>query len=158
MRWDKKELLLIFEIKKGKQKKIASLKSLLFRKRKGEPTEISFVDLLKVIVQNRRSKEKNAFSFLNKKSRFQVLIQVALGAGDAYYTGMLCGWAAALGSSLCAAFSRKKKNFRISVKPEFNRQSFSLHADCIIAIKPANIILGYFIYKNKARRQKNASD
>lgn len=155
---DKKEFLVIYQIKNGNEKKIASLKSILLKNHKGEATDISIIDAARIIFQNREPKKKNVFSYLNKKSSFDVQLQVSLGVGDAYYTALLCGWLAAIGGSFCAVYSQNKKLFRFSVKPEFNRLSFSLQSDCIITITPANIILGYFIYKIKTRGKKHASD
>ena len=156
---DKKEFLVLYWLKAGKEKKIASLQSVILKKNKDEATDISIVDLFKIILQNRRNRDKeSAFSYLNKKSRFDVNIQIALGVGDAYYTALLCGWLIAIGGSFCTVYTKKKRQFQISVSPEFNRLSFSLHLDCIIAITPANIILGYFIYKIRKRGKKHASD
>ncbi len=155
---DKKEFLVLYQIKAGKEKKIASLKSVLLKKDKDEATDISIVDLFKIILQNRRDRKESAFSYLNKKSRFNVNTEVALGVGDAYYTALLCGLLAAVGGSFCAAYKEKKRQFRISVGPVYNQLSFSLHLDCIITITPANIILGYFIYKIRTRGKENASD
>ncbi len=150
--------LALYELKKKEEKKVTTLRKLL-AKDKGEASEVSLVNLLKIVGQNRREgKERKAFSYLNKKSRFDVGIMAAIGIGDAYYTALLCGWVAAVGNAFCAAYTRGNKHFRISVKPEFNRLSFSLQTNCIIAITLANIILGYFIYKMKTRGKENASN
>jgi hypothetical protein len=126
---------------------------------KAEPTGISIIDILRITLQSRRSrKDENPFSFLNIKSRFDLRAGVVLGVGDVYYTALLCGWIAAAGSGLCAALTRKSKSYHITVSPSYNKRFFSLKANCIIAITPANIIIGYFIYKIKIRGKKHASD
>ena len=159
LRWDKQECIVIYRIKKGEKKRIASLKSLLLKKQKDVPEDISCIKALRITMQNRQKrKDVNALAYLNKKSRVRAQVRISIGAGDAYNTALLCGWAAALGGSLCAAFTKNNKYYHIAVKPEFNRLLFSLRADCIIAITPANIILGYIIYKIRARRNQHASD
>ena len=155
---ESKEFLVLFQLLDGKEKRIASLKSIILKKDKDKATEISIVDLFKIVVQNRKDKKDSAFAYLNKKSRFDVQIQISLGVGDAYYTALLCGMLVAIGGSVCAVYSQEKKQFRISVQPEFNQLKFSLQTDCIIAITPANIIIGYFIYKIRTRGKEHASD
>ena len=155
---DRKEFLVFYQLKDGEEKRIDSLKHIILKKDKDEATNISIVDLIKIIMQNRKSKKESAFAYLNKKSTFDVRIRVSLGVGDAYYTALLCGLLAAIGGSFCAVYTQKKKQFHFSVNPTFNQLSFSLQADCIIAITPANIILGYFIYKIRTRGKKHASD
>lgn len=155
---DRKEFLMLYQLKNGEEKKIDSLKHIILKNGKGEATDISIVDLIKIVFQNRRNKKDSAFAYLNQKSTFDVRIQFSLGVGDAYYTALLCGWLVAIGSAFCAVYTQANKQFHISVSPEFNRLSFSLQSDCIIAITPANIIIGYFIYKKRTRGKKNASD
>ncbi len=155
---DKTDFFALYRSAHGKEKRIASLKSIIFKNQKEQVTDISLINLIKLAIQNRGKKRESLFYYLNKRSRIRADIAVELGAGDAYYTALLCGLAVSVGSALCAVYSTEKKNFKMSVKPLFNKRSFSVHADCIITITPANIIIGYIIYKIKARGKENASD
>ena len=157
IRRDRKDFLALWRLRKETEKKVNTLRAVLLGK--GKHTEAPLVEVIKIAIQkNRKRTEKSLFEYLYKRIRFNASFFVTMGAGHAYYTALLCGWTAAVGGSLCAAYTRKKKRFSVSVKPEFNRLRFSLHADCIIAMIPANIILGYFIYKIRSRSKKNASD
>jgi hypothetical protein len=157
IRRDRKELYALYELKKDQEKKLASVRTLIAGKK--APTGIRLIDILWFRLKNRRSlKAARPFSYLYKKSRLDLRAEVIVGIGDVFDTALLCGWLAAAGRGLCAAFSRRNKTFRITVSPSYNKRFFSLRANCIIAISPANIIIGYFIYKIKIRGKKHASD
>ncbi len=156
---DKEDYFVIYKLTKGEKKRIASLKSIIYKRDETAATEATIANMIKIVIQNQKDRDKKgAYSYLNKKSRIDARFLITAGTGEAYYTALLCGWIVTIGGSICAVYTRGTKNFRISVKPEFNKRIFSLHADCIIAITPANIILGYIIYKIRTRGKKHASD
>jgi Protein of unknown function (DUF2953). len=152
---EKGELFVLYQLSRKGEKRVISFSD-IFRK-KEKVAGITVADTYKMIAPHYHRKN-NAFYYLNRKVHFDTNIKIALGVGDAYVTALLCGLVIAIGGSLCAVYSQNTKRFKISVKPEFSRQLFSVHADCIIAITPANIILGYIIYKIRTRGKKHASD
>ena len=56
--WNKQECIVIYRIKKGEKKRIASLKSLLLKKQKDVPEDISCIKALRITMQNRQKTKR----------------------------------------------------------------------------------------------------
>jgi hypothetical protein len=62
-------------------------------------------------------------------------------------------------SALDAIIKNNHHSVRVQVKPLFSKQYFSIDVKGIMALSPANIILGYILYqKNKEAVKKYASN
>ncbi|MFA6808182.1 MAG: DUF2953 domain-containing protein, partial [Eubacteriales bacterium] len=82
-----------------------------------------------------------------------------IGFNDAAYTGMVTGlvWAflGNMNSKAIRTVDFKNNNFNVDVKPNFNRQIFSLYFKSIISLRISHIIFTIFKLFKIARRLKN---
>ncbi len=151
-REDKSVFALYLVTKKG-LKPIATLKDIIKKVKKAAPTDITLVDLITVIAQSARGKkEKGAFSYIYKKIRYDVTIDVLIGLEDAFFTAVVCGVLNGAAGAVLAVYNEKKRVIRVNASPEFSDLRFSIKAHCIIALAPADIIIGYAINKKNKRR------
>ena len=126
---------------------------------KPEPKRVfSLLDFIKTADERRRKRKSNEkargrlFSFINRKSKYQMHFQLDIGLDDAFATAMVCGTLQAAAGAAMASVKDKRHHISFSVRPVFSKRSFSLYADCIITLSLANIIIGYAMYKiNKGR-------
>ncbi len=135
----KKEIYSLYKIKKKYYKRITSLKKILQDSKK------------KKLTDRQKLAAKKALKFLYQKTRLKINLVIDAGLYNAYATAMLCG---ALKSAFLIAgsiYNTKMHSINIRINPQFAKQIFSLKANCIIELTPANIIFGFIIYKkNKA--------
>jgi hypothetical protein len=118
---------------------------------------ISLLDIIKTIQKrevpksNERARRK-LFSFIHSKSSYNLNFRFGIGLDDAFATAMLCGLIKSLfGAAICYIKDSRHK-IQMDAVPVFAKRSFSLSADCIIALSLTNIIIGYMIYQINKRR------
>ncbi|MEM5770858.1 MAG: hypothetical protein AAGU32_21635, partial [Bacillota bacterium] len=154
---DNNRAVVLYRQLKNQEQIVTTLTEILFKEKPDR--DASLLALIKLAIQSRyERRQASPWLTVLERSRVVLRLYVGLGVGDAFATAMVCGLLIAVGNAVCAANSTKRESYRLSVKPIFNGTTFSLEGDCIIDITPANIILGYFIYKLKARGKKHASD
>lgn len=117
-------------------------------------TDIALIDLITTLLQSLRMKQKKtAYNYIYKKAKYNISVGIKLGLEDALLTAFACGLLNAAAGSACAVFNSEKHSLTARAYPEFTKLFFSIHANCIITLAPADIIIGYVIYKkNKNRR------
>lgn len=134
-------------------KPVLTLPDIIKKVRKTMPTDVAFVDIITVLFQSvRKKQEKSVFSYIYKKIKYDVRVSLKIGAGDAFFTAVSCGIINAAAGAACAIYSDKGRTFNVAAYPEFSDLYFSIKANCIIALSPADIIIGYAIYKKNKRR------
>lgn len=90
----------------------------------------------------------------------QFKLDVAVGAGDAFYTGILTGmaWAAAGSLTSYIATSFKTLGKCVTVVPDFSETKFEVELHCIFTIKLVHIIVvGFRILRNRMKKRKKNS-
>ena len=148
-----KEVLALYMIKKGKEKRITTLRELFLKLKKGQTKGMTLANMLSLVVYpKRREKQKGTLVYLNKKTAYRARIRLTIGVDDAYATAMVCGFIVSVAGALCAAFNNQTHVVWVDVTPQFSKPVFSIDTDCIIKVTPANIIIGYFIYQKNKRR------
>lgn len=149
---DKTILSLYLKTKKG-LKPVISLPDAVRRISRSELTDITFVDFITVFTQSlRKKKKKTAFNYIIARTKYDIVIELKLGLDDAFYTAIACGLFNTAAGTACAILNAKKHILRIKSYPEFSKLFISVNADCIITLSPADIIIGYAIYKKNKRR------
>jgi hypothetical protein len=150
---DEKSVFALYLVTKKGLKPTTTLADIIKKVKKKVPTDIAIVDLITVITQSARKKDKNsAFSYIYKKIRYDISIDVLIGIEDAFFTAVVCGILNAAAGAVLAVYNKKNRTIRVKAFPEFSNLKFSVKADCIIALAPADIIIGYAIYKKNKRR------
>lgn len=152
VKYEESTLLTLYLITKKGLKKVTTFPEIIRKVRKTEATDITFIDLITVITQSFRKKEKSAYYYIHKKIKYEIEAVLKLGLEDAFLTVLGCGLLNAAAGTACAVYNTKDHIFRIKSYPEFTKLFFSINADCIIALTPADIIIGYAIYKKNKRR------
>lgn len=138
---EEKKIFALYEIKKKEKKQIVTLFDILQKTRKAE------ISLKKKYVR------KKAIGYILKKTHFNLRLDLSIGVlQDAYATAIVCGILDAISSSVGAVYNNPKHTVKVKISPLFSRQYFTIKANGIIALTPANIIIGYVIYKNNIRR------
>lgn len=131
-----------------------SVLSLYAMQKDGEKVFTSLVDLIKTSTKKEKKKNntKQALSYIHFKAVYDIRIEFEVGASDAFLTAMASGLLNTVVGTLYA--TRKNKNMRVkwNVNPQFKKQILSFRANCIIKLSPANIMIGYMIYKKILRR------
>lgn len=120
---------------------------------------IKITNLYEIIQNFKKSEVKDSQKLARKKFIKYILnnilikakIKVNIGLNNALSTALVCGWAGVSGSILRAVTYNPKHKLTINIQPLFSKMFFSVNVHCIIALSPANIIIGYIIYK-KTRR------
>lgn len=154
---DENRVVALYRMLKTREEKVTTLTEVLFTEKPDR--DASLLKLIQAAIQSRKERKQVSPWFgILKRSWVDLRLNIEVGTGDAFVTAMACGLLITVGSAVCAAISTKRENYRLFVQPAFSRLSFSIRGDCIIDIAPANIILGYFIYKFKSRGKEHASD
>ncbi len=152
VKYEESTLLTLYLVTKKGLKKVTTFPEIIRKIRKTEATDITFVDMLTVLTQSFRKKEKSAYYYIYKKIKYDLAATVKLGLEDAFFTAIGCGLLNAAAGTACAVYNKKDHVIRIKTYPEFSKLFFSIDADCIIALTPADIIIGYAVYKKNKRR------
>lgn len=150
--YDESTLFTLYLIKKKGLKKVITLTEALKKITATQATDIKFIDLITVITQSFKKNEKSAFYYIHKKIRYNLEALITLGLDDAFLTAMGCGLLSAAAGAACALTNTQHHILRVKAFPEFSKLFFSIDANCIIAITPADIIIGYAVYKINKRR------
>jgi hypothetical protein len=91
----------------------------------------------------------------------QFMLDVAVGTGDAFYTGLLTGvvWAAAGSLTSYIATSFKTLGKCVNVVPDFDEKKFEVELHCIFNIKLVHIIVvGFKIIINRKKKKLQGGD
>jgi hypothetical protein len=146
-------VLRLYLITRKGLKPVIALPDIVKKIKETVATDIAFLDLITVILQSLRKKQKNsAFSYIYRKARFNLAVDIKLGIEDAFLTAIVCGILNAASGAAGAVFNNNKHQMRVKVTPEFSKLFFSAHINCIIALTPADIIIGYAIYKKNKKQ------
>lgn len=124
---------------------------------KNEKRILSLTDILKTVNEANKQKSNEQargklFKFINKKSKYNLTIQMNIGLEDACATAMVCGVVVSVLRALKVFNVDKRHLVSFHVQPEYSKSSFSFFGDCIITLSLTNIIIGYIIYKKNKRR------
>ncbi|MDD5017748.1 MAG: hypothetical protein PHO15_06600 [Eubacteriales bacterium] len=138
IRREKKKILTLYRIGKN-EKEIISLHDII---QKNKKTRLTVKE---------KGAAKKAIKYIFGKTELRIKINSAAGINDAYTTAMVCGLTGVFLNAAGAVTDSKRHSIKVRVKPVFDRQFLSIKADCIIALTPANIIIGYIIYKINKR-------
>lgn len=152
VRYEESTLLTLYQITKKGLKKVITFPEVVRKITKTETTDITFIDLITVLTQSFRKKEKSPFYYIFKKINYDIEVIIKLGLEDAFLTAIGCGLLNAAAGTACAVYNTENHLFRLKTYPEFSKLFFSIDADCIIALTPADIIIGYAVYKKNKRR------
>jgi hypothetical protein len=146
-------LKLYLRTRKG-LKPVIGLPEVITKIKKTVATDIAFIDAITVFLQSLRKKQKkSAFNYIYRKARFNIGIDIKLGIEDAFLTAIVCGILNAASGAACAIYNSEKREVNVRAYPDFSNMMFWIKANCIIKLAPADIIIGYVIYKkNKNRR------
>ena len=150
-------ILGIFKIKrefvlKREKDKILSV----YQTGKREKRIITLYDIIrtskmKTITRKQKGARKKALKYILKRLHLDIKLFVEAGFVDAYVTAMLCGLISVITKIGGAVMDGEKHSIETRIKPLFSYRFISVKASCIIASTPANIIIGYIIYKIKNR-------
>lgn len=150
---EEETFLALYLITRKGEKAVISLPKIIKKMKIKAPTDIAFADLLTMLLQShRKKKERSAYSYIFKKARYDITASIGLGTGDAFVTAIVCGVINAAAGVLSALHDAEKHTLCIIARPEFSKPTFSVKANCIIALTPADIIIGYAINKKNKRR------
>lgn len=152
LEYDEKNILELYHIGRAKRRLVITLKQAAKKMLKNIPTEITLVDMFTLLTQFKDRPRNYLFSYLFKKAKFEVNIELMLGTHDAFHTAILCGLLRALSGALYSAARGAKRSVIAKISPEFSKQVISVKINCIIAIAPADIIIGYLVNLIKKRR------
>lgn len=152
IKYEESTLLTLYQITKKGLEKITTFPEIVSKITKTAPADITFNDLITALTRSFRKKEKGLFYYIYKRININVEAAIRLGLEDALLTAIGCGLVNASAGTACAVYNTKKQIFRFKAYPEFSKLFFSINADCIIALAPADIIIGYAIYKKNKRR------
>jgi len=136
-RRDRKKVLTLYAIKKKKEKRVFSLDDLI---RLTRPQKVKKADT------------KKALAYIHSKAEYDIKIKFVIGTGDACLTALSCGLLQIVIGTLYAI--RKNPNIKLQMRicPDYSKQGLRFTSDCIIKASPANIMIGYMIYKKTLRR------
>ncbi len=138
---EEKEIITLYEERKKGDKRITSLRDIIRKgKRKKKPDEAQ------------KRARKKAFKYVIKRTYLKINLDLTMGINDAYTTAMVCGFAEVVSGAAGAVIGNKLHTINVKIMPVFSKQFISLKANCIIALSPADIIIGYVIYKKYMRR------
>ena len=140
IRRKKGEIFTLYRRVKNKEKKVISLYDIIRGQEKKPMTE------------KQKMARKKLLRFLYKKTRIKITAKVRFGLPDAASTAICCGMLGAVSAAADAVTRDKHHQLLIQITPVFAKQVFSIHAKGIMALSPANIILGYILYKKSLRR------
>ena len=134
---EEKEIFTLYQLKKRGRKKVISLYNIICKIKNADQTEAD------------KKAGRKALEYLLKRAVIKIYIRTLVGTTSAYATAMLCGFFNMISSIVKAVLSSRLHNIEIIIKPFYTKEFFSLKANCIIAIAPANIIIGTIIYKKR---------
>ncbi len=120
----------------------------------GEKFFTSVIDLIKVTTPKgeKKTNTKAALSYLHLKAAYDIDIEFEVGISDAFTTAMASGFLNAVIGTLYSMRKNKNMHVKWKVNPQFTKQVLILKANCIIKLTPANIMIGFMIYKKILRR------
>lgn len=146
-------VLRLYLITRKGLKPVITLPEIVKKIKETVATDIAVIDIITVILQSLRKKQKNsAFSYIYRKAKYNIAVDIKLGLEDAFLTAIVCGILNAASGAAGAVFNNKKHQVRAKATPEFSKLFFSAHINCIIALTPADIIIGYAIYKKNKKQ------
>ena len=137
---EKNVLIAIFQVKKGRRKKLVTLADIIKKSRKKEVLPIKKQAIRKVLL------------FFIKKTIININAKITIGFGSAVLTAQVCGILGVVSTAGGAMSDSKKHHVLIRIKPIFAKPIFLLDAKGIFMLSPANIIVGYILYKKSMRR------
>jgi len=99
------------------------------------------------------------FKAINKYIKVKSLeVSVLLGTGEADKTAELCGGIFAVLAPFGARLLRRKKHAKVYVEPIFDRQTLSLHFECIFSLKIVHSIYNAIKIIRSEKKHGKASD
>lgn len=104
------------------------------------------------VKDSKKLARKKMTKYLLKRAHSDLSAKITIGVGDACLSANLCGLLGIAANVAAGIYATCNHNFNVQIKPHFTLKQFSLHADCIIKLSMANIIIGYIIYKKTIRR------
>ena len=140
IRREKGAIFTLYCLEKKKEKRVTSLYDIIQKQKK------------KTVTDKQKKAQKKLIEFLYKKARIEVDAKVRAGLPDAASTALCCGMLGAVSAAAGAVVRDKRHRVSIQIQPVFAKQVFSIDAKGIMALSPANIILGYILYKKTLRR------
>lgn len=152
LKYEESTLLTLYLVTKKGLKKVTTLPEIIKKVAKTKKTDIAFIELITVLTQSFRKNEKSVYYYIYKKINYDIVVEVKLGLDDAFLTAAGCGLLNAAAGTACAVYNSEKRTISFKTYPEFSKLFFSINADCIITLTPADIIIGYAIYKKNKRR------
>ena len=137
---EKNDIFSLYRIKDEDQKKVISLYDIIQRVGKKKQTK------------NQKRALKKMLGYIYKKASIDIKINLAAGISGAAMTAMICGGVGAAMSAVDAILKNKHRRIHVQIKPFYAKQYFSIEAKGIMALSPANIIVGYILYQKTKRR------
>lgn len=134
-----------------------SIVRLLQKKKDGtDKTILTLAELICRLDRKKQTKKERArskgFNHVYKKMHIDIRAEVKIGLGDAFSTAMLCG-ILQTGFDIAERIGKPTNHrLRLAVRPVFSKLLYCFLADCIIAVSPVHIIVGYIIYLKTLRR------
>ena len=152
LEYDDKNILELYHIGRAKRRLVITLRQAAKKMLKNIPAEITLVDMFTLLTQFKKRPRNYFFAHLFKKAKFEINMDLMLGTQDAFHTAILCGLLRALSGALYSAAHGANRKVVAKISPEFSKQVISVKINCIIAIAPADIIIGYLVNLIKKRR------
>lgn len=136
---EQRYIFTLYRLKRKQRIKITSLYEIIQNFKKRE------------VKDSQKLARKKFINYILNNIFIKAKIKVNIGLNNALSTALVCGWVGVSGSILRAVTYNPKHKLTINIQPLFSKMFFSVNVHCIIALSPANIIIGYIIYK-KTRR------
>lgn len=137
---EKKDIFTLYRLKKKHRVKITSLYDIIRNAKRDDLTD------------SQKLARKKILEYYLKRIVIKAEIETNIGLNNAFATAIVCGLIGVSVSIYHAVIYNHKRRIKINIQPYFSKMFFSVNAHCIIALSPANIIIGYVIYKNNIRR------
>lgn len=135
---EKGRIISLYQYKKGKKVLVTSLLDIILESRKRTDSQ--------------KLAQSKFLKYILKRLYISVLASFSIGTGDAALTANVCGSVQIASGIASSIYTNKRRSFKVNVVPIFSAKQLTADINCIIKVSPANIIIGYLIYKKTKRR------
>lgn len=135
---EKGKIISLYQHKKGKKVLVTNLLDIISKSKKSTDSQ--------------KLAQRKFFNYIFKRLYISILASFSIGTGDAALTANVCGSVQIASGIASSIYTNKRRSFKVNVVPIFSAKQFTADINCIIKVSPANIIIGYLIYKKTKRR------
>lgn len=135
---EKGEIISLYQFKKQEKILVTTLLDIIYNSRKATDSQ--------------KLAQRKVLNYILKRLYIEVLASFSIGTGDAALTANVCSSVKIALGIASGIYTNKRRSFKVNVVPIFSAKQLTADINCIIKVSPANIIIGYLIYKKTKRR------